>query len=43
MAEAMVAHMADLSSAAVRGSVREASAYNPQMSIQLPRFMEINT
>lgn len=40
MAAAMVLHMADLSSEAVRGSVRETPNYNPQIPVQLPKFME---
>lgn len=40
MAAAMVMHMADLSSDAVRGSVREVPNYNPQTPVCLPSFME---
>ena len=40
MAAAMVLHMADLSSAAIRGSVRDTPAYDPQFPIQLPAFLE---
>ena len=40
MAAAMVMHMADLSSAAVRGSVRDTPAYNPRQPIILPKFLE---
>jgi hypothetical protein len=40
MAAAMVMHMADLSSEAVRGSVRDVPDYNPQFPIQLPTFLE---
>ncbi len=40
MAAAMVLHMADLSSEAVRGSVRDTPAYNPTIPVQLPSFME---
>lgn len=40
MAAAMVMHMADLSSHAVRGSVRETPAYNPTIPVQLPSFLE---
>src|SRR5690606_18648558 len=40
MAAAMVMHMADLSSAAVRGSVRDTPNYNPTLPVQLPRFLE---
>lgn len=39
MAAAMVMHMADLSSEAVRGSVRETPNYNPTIPVQLPNFM----
>jgi len=40
MAAAMVMHMADLSSQAVRGSVRETPNYNPTQPVTLPAFME---
>lgn len=40
MAGAMVMHMADLSSAAVRGSVRDVPNYNPQQAVSLPSFLE---
>lgn len=40
MAAAMVMHMADLSSAAVRGSVRDKPNYDPQFPVQLPAFLE---
>lgn len=40
MAAAMVMHMADLSSEAVRGMVRDTPAYNPQIPVQLPKFLE---
>lgn len=40
MAAAMVRHMADLSSEAVRGSVRETPNYNPTQPIILPKFLE---
>ncbi len=40
MAAAMVLHMADLSSAAVRGSVRTIPDYNPTQPIVLPAFLE---
>ena len=39
MAAAMVLHMADLSSEAVRGSVRDTPNYNPQQAIRLPSFL----
>lgn len=39
MAAAMVMHMADLSSDAVRGSVRDVPDYNPQIPVQLPAFV----
>lgn len=39
MAAAMVLHMADLSSAAVRGSVRETPNYNPQHPVIIPSFI----
>lgn len=40
MAAAMVMHMADLSSQAVRGMVRDTPAYNPTVPVQLPSFLE---
>lgn len=40
MAAAMVRHMADLSSAAVRGSVRDTPNYNPTQPIILPHWLE---
>lgn len=40
MAAAMVLHMADLSSQAVRGLVRDRPNYDPQMPIKLPSFLE---
>jgi hypothetical protein len=40
MAAAMVMHMADLSSEAVRGSVRDTPNYNPTFPVQLPAFLE---
>lgn len=40
MAASMVMHMADLSSEAVRGSVRETPNYNPTIPVQLPKFLE---
>lgn len=40
MAAAMILHMADLSSEAVRGMVRDTPAYNPQIPVQLPSFLE---
>lgn len=39
MAAAMVAHMADLSSEAVRGSVRDTPNYNPTTPVELPSFV----
>lgn len=39
MAASMVMHMADLSSQAVRGMVRDTPAYNPQIPVQLPEFL----
>ena len=39
MAAAMVLHMADLSSAAIRGSVRDTPNYNPQIPVELPKFV----
>ena len=39
MAAAMVLHMADLSSKAVRGMVRDTPNYNPQVPVQLPSFV----
>ena len=40
MAAAMVMHMADLSRAAVRGSVRDTPNYDPQQPVILPSFLE---
>jgi hypothetical protein len=40
MAAAMVLHMADLSSKAVSGSVRDTPNYNPTIPVQLPAFLE---
>jgi hypothetical protein len=40
MAAAMVRHMADLSSAAVRGLERSRPDYDPQMPVRLPAFLE---
>ena len=40
MAASMVLHMADLSSEAVRGSVRDTPNYNPTIPVQLPSFVE---
>ena len=40
MAAAMVMHMADLSSSAVRGSVRETPKYNPTVPVTIPSFLE---
>ena len=40
MAAAMVMHMADLSSAAVRGSVRDTPHYNPTQPVKLPAFLK---
>ncbi len=40
MAAAMVLHMANLSSEAVRGQVRDVPDYNPTQPIQLPSFLE---
>lgn len=39
MASAMVRHMADLSSEAVRGSVRDTPNYDPQQPIILPAWL----
>lgn len=39
MAAAMVLHMADLSSQAVRGMVRDTPSYNPTIPVQLPAFL----
>ena len=41
MAAAMVLHMADLSSAMVRGSVRDRPNYDPQQPVKLPSFLEV--
>lgn len=40
MAAAMVMHMADLSSKAVRGMIRDTPNYNPTVPVQLPAFLE---
>lgn len=40
MAASMVRHMADLSSEAVRGQVRDTPNYNPQRLVTLPPFLE---
>lgn len=40
MAEAMVRHMADLSSAEIRGSVRDRPVYQPQQALALPGWGE---
>lgn len=40
MAAAMVMHMADLSSEAVRGSVRDTPNYNPTVHVTIPPFLE---
>lgn len=40
MAAAMVLHMADLSSKAVRGMVRDTPNYNPTVPVKLPSFLE---
>jgi len=40
MAAAMVAHMADLSSEAVRGMTRDRGDYNPTVPVTLPKFLE---
>ena len=40
MAAAMVMHMADLSSEAVRGSVRETPNYDPTVPVTIPAFLE---
>lgn len=40
MAAAMVMHMADLSSQAIKGSIREKPNYDPQMPVILPSFLE---
>jgi hypothetical protein len=39
MAAAMVMHMADLSSAMVRGSVRDRPNYNPTQPMILPAWL----
>lgn len=41
MAAAMVAHMADLSSATVRGLVRDRPDYQPTKPFQIPAFLEV--
>jgi len=40
MAAAMVAHMADLSSVAIRGAVRDRPDYNPTQPVVIPQFLE---
>lgn len=40
MAAAMVLHMADLTSAAVRGSVRDTPRYAPNVPVNLPSWLE---
>jgi len=40
MAASMVMHMADLSSQAIKGSVRDVPDYNPQVLVTLPSFIE---
>jgi hypothetical protein len=40
MAAAMVLHMADLSSAAIRGSRRDTPNYNPTQPVVIPSFLE---
>jgi hypothetical protein len=40
MAAGLVMHMADLSSMAVRGSVRDVPNYNPQRPMMLPAWLE---
>lgn len=40
MAASMVMHMADLSSKAIRGTVRDTPDYNPQVPVKLPAFLE---
>lgn len=39
MADQMIAHMADLSSEAVRGSVREVPLYNPAIPMEVPSWL----
>jgi len=41
MAASMVLHMADLSSVAVRGMVRDTPSYNPTVTVTVPDFLEI--
>jgi len=41
MAASMVMHMADLSSVAVRGMVRDTPSYNPTVTVTVPDFLEI--
>ena len=43
MAAAMVAHMADLSSVAVRGMVRDRPDYDPKQPVIIPDFLEITS
>jgi len=42
MAASMVLHMADLSSLAIRGSVRDTPNYNPQDVVRLPDFLGVD-
>jgi len=41
MAASMVLHMADISSEAVRGVVRDTPNYNPTIPVKIPSFLEI--
>jgi len=41
MAASMVMHMADLSSATVRGMVRDRPNYNPTIPVILPQFLQV--
>jgi len=41
MAAALVAHMADLSAANIRGMVRDKPNYDPQQPLVLPSFLEV--
>jgi hypothetical protein len=41
MAASMVLHMADLSSVAVRGMVRDTPNYNPTVPVTVPSFLEL--
>jgi hypothetical protein len=39
LADEMIRHMADISSVAIKGSVRETEEYNPRKKMKLPAFI----